>query len=76
MAEHQNLERMNFFVARENANASLVRPCQRRDRQYNAEITTKLLWRASMPKLQRAGMVSTNDLLAITLIIHPYFLSC
>jgi hypothetical protein len=45
-------------------NACIVRPCQRRVRQDEAETTTKPLWRASMSKLPHAGMVSTNALLA------------
>ena len=34
----------------DSANASNVRPCQRPDRQNDAETTTKTLWRASMLK--------------------------
>jgi hypothetical protein len=50
-----------------------VRPCQRPKRQNEAKTTTQLLWRARMLKLQRAGMVSTKRLLAITPIEHHHY---
>jgi hypothetical protein len=53
------------------ANASLVRPCQRPDRQNETKTTTQCLWRARMLKLRRAGMVSTKRLLAVTSIRSP-----
>jgi len=60
----------------EGANASLVRPCQRPDRQNDPETTTQFLWRAGMLKLRRAGMVSTKRLLAILLLSEQLQISC
>jgi hypothetical protein len=55
-----------YKLTREFANAYIVGPCQRLDRQKEAQITTKPLWRAIMSKLRRAGTVTTNVLLAIS----------
>jgi len=48
------------------ANACVVQPYPRRVRLESANTTTKPLWLAIMLKLQSAGAVSTNALLAGT----------
>jgi hypothetical protein len=53
----------NILLTWELPNAWVVQPYTRRVRQYDADTTTKLLWRAIILQLQSAGMVCTNALI-------------
>jgi hypothetical protein len=62
---YSEFQQLHFVVLKKRANAKLVRPHPRPDRQYTADTTPKPLWRAIISKLRRAGAVITKLLLAI-----------